>query len=197
MNKLSDSTKLVLSAIVLFGLIIFSYQKNAELNSYRPFGQQFKTPIGTKSLNSFNQKIKLMYFGFLNCPDACPTTLSKISKAFKQLTPEELNRFAFIFVDLDPTRDSLDKLKEYTNYFHPNIIAFTTDPKSLEPFTQYFGIAYQKVKINSEMGYTIDHSTDIVVVSPKNEITANIHHEIDDKLMLKKLRELLKDPKNL
>jgi protein SCO1/2 len=191
--KVNDTIKLLFSVIVLFLLITYSLQKTKNTKAYNAFDISFQTPNGNQSLATYKDKIILLYFGFLTCPEACPTTMTHVSAAFKQLTPTELNKIILIFVDLDPERDTLPKLKEYTSFFHPNIIPFYATLEVLNPFTRYFGVSFLKVPIKSSMGYTIDHSTDIKVISPKGIFLDDIHYGTDSKLMILKIKQLIQE----
>jgi len=192
MKKISDTTKLLLSVIILFLIIIYSYQKTSAERNFKANEVAFNTINGTKTLKNFSGKIVLLYFGFLSCPDACPTTLSNYSKAIKELKPEELNKLQFIFVDVDPKRDSLQKLHEYTNFFHPSIVSFSASEDVLRPFARYFGADFKYVELKSGLGYTVDHTTDIMVINPDtNQIITNIHHGTNHKLLLPILKELI------
>ena len=179
---MKDSIKLILSIIILFGLIIFAYQKNMLNAQIDPQNVYFQTASGPKNLKTFNGKIVLLYFGFLSCPDVCPTTMSFISKAFKQLSPEDQKKVEFIFVDLDPKRDTMEKLRGYVEYFNPNFQIFLAEEKSTRPFARFFGVDYREVPLKSNMGYTVDHSTDIVVLGKNGKIIGNIHHGTDSEV---------------
>ena len=192
MKKISDSTKLFLSVVALFIIIIYSYQKTSTERNFKANEVNFNTINGIQSLKNYSGKIVLLYFGFLSCPDACPTTLSTYSKAIKELKPEELNKLQLIFIDVDPKRDSLQKLNEYTNFFHPSIVTFSATEEVLRPFARFFGADFKYVELKSGLGYTVDHTTDIIVINPDtNQIITNIHHGTNHKLLLPILRELL------
>jgi protein SCO1/2 len=192
MKKISDSTKLLLSVIALFLIIIYSYQKTSADRNFKANEVKFNTVSGQQTLKNFSGKIVLLYFGFLSCPDVCPTTLSTYTKAIKELKPEELSKLQFIFVDVDPKRDSLQKLKEYTQYFHPSIVSFSASEEITRPFARYFGADFKYVELKSNLGYTVDHTTDIIVVNPDtNQIITNIHHGTNHKLMIPILNELI------
>lgn len=192
MKKISDSTKLFISVIALFLLIIYSYQKTSAERNFKANEVNFNTINGIQTLKNYRGKIVLLYFGFLSCPDACPTTLSTYSKAIKELKPEELNKLQLIFIDVDPKRDSLQKLNEYTNFFHPSIVTFSANEEVLRPFARFFGADFKYVELKSGLGYTVDHTTDIIVINPDtNQIITNIHHGTNHKLLLPILRELL------
>lgn len=191
--KLNDNMKLLLSAIALFLIIIFAYQKNQTNLNFKPYETKLISNDKEIKLSDFKGKIILMYFGFLTCPEACPTTLNKFAGVFKELTPEELNNVEMIFVDLDPERDTLQKMKDYTSFFHPKIIPVQINPKDFAAFNRFFGIEFRKVQLNSNMGYTIDHSTDVVVVSPDQKMLPNFHHESEKKFILQDLKKLLNE----
>jgi len=192
MKKISDSTKLFLSVVALFIIIIYSYQKTSTERNFKANEVNFNTINGIQSLKNYSGKIVLLYFGFLSCPDACPTTLSTYSKAIKELKPEELNKLQLIFIDVDPKRDSLQKLNEYTNFFHPSIVSFSASEEILRPFARYFGADFKYIELKSGLGYTVDHTTDIIAINPDtNQIITNIHHGTNHKLLLPILRELL------
>lgn len=168
---------LIFSGVILLGALTFSYLKTQKESQFNPFTVNLNSPVKKITLRELNKdKIVLMYFGFLSCPDACPTTLSTIGAVFKDLPQEVLEKISFVFVDLDPERDSILRLKEYSAYFHPRILPVTLPLVELDLFTRYFGIAFMKVPLKSSMGYTIDHSTDIIVLSPEGKILDPIHH---------------------
>ncbi len=173
--------KTIIYTVVLISVLTFSYLKTKKESEYNPFR--------LKELN--NNKITLLYFGFLSCPDACPTTLSKISAAFREMSPEFLSQVSFLFIDLDPERDTLLKLKNYTAFFHPKIIPISLSLEELSLFSRYFGISFLKVPLKSAMGYTIDHSTQIVVVSPDRKILKEIEHDTPAKNILLELNKLI------
>lgn len=189
--KLNDNLKLLLSAIVLFFIIIFAYQRNQTNINFKPYETKLISNDKEIKLSDFKGKIVLMYFGFLTCPEACPTTLNKFAGVFKELTPDELKNVEMIFVDLDPERDTLQKMKDYTSFFHSKFIPVQVNPKDFESFNRFFGIEFRKVQLNSNMGYTIDHSTDVVVISPDQKMLPNFHHESDKKFILLDLKKLL------
>ncbi len=170
--------KTILATLVLAAVLIFSYQKTKRKTEFNPFTQKLTTSKGFVTLNELKEnKIVLLYFGFLSCPEFCPTTLSKMAGIFKDLPEDKLDRISFVFIDLDPERDTIQRLTEYASFFHPKILAVSLPLSDLDLFTQFFGIAFMKVPLKSRMGYTIDHSTDIVVLSPEGKILEPIHHE--------------------
>lgn len=189
-----DNIKTLLAIIALAALLIFSYQVTKKKKEFDPFSLKLNTGSSYVTLNQLKEnKIVFLYFGFLSCPDACPTTLSKMASVFKELPQNKLDKISFVFVDLDPERDTIEKLKEYAAFFHPKIMPVSIPLAELDQFTQYFGIAYMKVPLKSQMGYTIDHSTDIIVLSPKGEKLDSLIHELPKYIVLTKINKLLND----
>ena len=176
---------LIVASVLLGGALWFSHLQSQSKSAYNPYNQVLVTSLGKKTLNEFAKgKMTLLYFGFLTCPVICPTTLSEISSLLKEFKPEDLNNISVLFIGLDPERDTLDKMINYTSHFNQKIIPVTLDLRSLDLFTEAFGIAFMKVPLKSSMGYTIDHSTQILVVSPDQKEIKMILH--DDSRALKK-----------
>lgn len=175
---MKEHIKFTVATIALMSVLIFSYLKLKDERNFNPFTHPLKSSTGTLTLNDLkkNNKIILMYFGFLSCPDVCPTTLSSISAAFKSLSKEQLDRVEFLFIDMDPERDTMERMIKYSGYFHPKIKPVIMDLKELDLFTRYFGIVFMKMPLKSTMGYTIDHSTDIIVLSTEGKILQPIAH---------------------
>lgn len=184
--------KFLASTLALMSVLIFSYlQLRAERN-YNPFVERLRTPTGSITLSELRaeKKIILMYFGFLSCPDVCPTTLSSMSKVFNLLSKDKLDRIEFLFVGLDPEKDTMEKMIKYSSNFHPKIKPVILNLKEIDLFTKYFSVAYMKVPLKSKMGYTIDHSTDIIVVSPEGQILQPISHGSPNVVILDQLNKL-------
>ena len=193
-----ESLKSFLAAFTLVGVLLFSYQKINSESSFDPFLTELNSQNGKVFLKDLKKdKITLLYFGFLACPDVCPTTLSTMTSLFKNLPKEKLDKINFIFVGLDQERDSLDEMKTYVSHFHPKIIPVIVPIELLESFARYFGVVFSKVPLKSQMGYTIDHSTQVVVLSPDGKILTPILHTYSKPLILSQVNQLLKDYFNL
>lgn len=187
-----ENIKTIIATIALTALLIFSYLATKKESEFNPFTLKLNTGSSFVTLNQLkDKKIVLMYFGFLSCPEACPTTLSKMASVFKNLSADKLDKISFVFVDLDPERDSILKLKEYANFFHPKILPVSLTLSDLNLFTKFFGIAFMKVPLKSQMGYTIDHSTHIIVLSPSGEILEPLEHDLPHYIVTAKLNKLI------
>ena len=184
-QQLKSILVFLFAGLLLGGALWYSNQQSRIKKSYNPYDQVLSSSLGEKKLSDFtNGKMTLVYFGFLTCPIICPTTLSEISSLLKEFSDEELKKISVLFIGLDPERDTLDKMINYSQHFHAKIIPAILDLKTLDLFTEAFGIVYMKVPLKSSMGYTIDHSTQILVLSPDQKEIKMILH--DDSRALKK-----------
>jgi protein SCO1 len=114
---------------------------------------------GPVALADLRGNVVLIYFGYTWCPDICPTNLVLIAGALKALTPEELERVRVLFVSVDPERDSVERLAEYSGYFHPEILGLTGTPEQIAEVAKLYGAAYRRTELaDSAMGYVVDHS---------------------------------------
>lgn len=110
------------------------------------------------SLSDLRGRPALVFFGFTNCPDICPTTLGEF-KRVKSLLGRDADEVAFVFVSVDPQRDTPERLAEYVGAFDPAFIGLTGDDAALRPIAQEFGVYYQAVPLEgSETAYTVDHT---------------------------------------
>jgi protein SCO1/2 len=99
----------------------------------------------------------LVYFGFVTCPDICPTDLAEIGKALRSLGPSARD-IQPIFITLDPPRDTQAILREYARAFHPRLIALTGSPEKIRAVAQAYKVFYEKVPVPGATEYTIDHT---------------------------------------
>jgi len=111
----------------------------------------------------------LIFFGFTNCPDICPTTLATMNQVYEQLrgTNDIFEKLQVLFVSVDPERDNNETLHSYIDYFNSDFIGASANKENLRQFTRQFGIAYMKVKIAGPAGYSIDHTASILLVDPR------------------------------
>lgn len=107
----------------------------------------------------------LVFFGYTNCPDFCPTTMFEISEVLKALGPDA-SRTRALFITVDPERDTQPALKDYLSSFDPNITALTGDPEAIAAVAKSYRAYYRKVPLK-DGGYTMDHLV-LVYLMDKN-----------------------------
>jgi protein SCO1/2 len=112
----------------------------------------------------------LMFFGYTHCPDVCPTTLNTLNLTSKKL-PASIN---YVFVTLDPKRDTAEKLKGYLEYFNPSFIGLTGKKGEIDRLTKRLGVIYDYEGDVKAGDYTVNHYSGILVVDPRGRLRAHI-----------------------
>lgn len=109
---------------------------------------------------SFRGRFQLIAFGFISCPDVCPTTLLGFRNIIEALG-DKAGRLQPLFITVDPERDSASVLREYTAAFHPAILGLRGSPELLQRAAESFRVRYEKVREPGAAAgiYTMDHST--------------------------------------
>lgn len=105
----------------------------------------------------------LLFTGFTHCPDICPTTLATLAELDERLGPDAPR---FLFVSVDPERDTPERIAAYLEHFDPDLVGATGTRDAVESFTRGFGLAQVK---NPGVGdeYTVDHSAALVLIDPR------------------------------
>lgn len=132
----------------------------------------------------------LVFFGFANCPDMCPTALTNITQAMESLPEGVANRIAPIFITIDPKRDTPEALKAYAANFHPRLIALSG---TREQTTQAAGAfkVYHQVADPSVEDYMVNHSGFIYVMDEKGNYVRHFSHTTAPENMAEALRSIV------
>jgi protein SCO1/2 len=146
----------------------------------------------------FPGQFQLLSFGYTFCPDICPTTLSEQAAVMNRLG-ERAALVQPIFVTVDPERDTAEKLREYTTYFHPRLIGLTGSPELIAAAARSFGVRYRKVT-DPEVPpdrYPVDHTAGMFLVGPDGSYIHKFGYgtPIDD--ITERLAALLGETPNL
>ena len=147
---------------------------------------------GPVSLKDLHGKVVVLYFGYTFCPDICPTSLGFTSQALSALEPAELAQVQTLLVTLDPERDTLDKLKSYTAYFHPNIVGLTGTPEEIAAVAKLYDVSYAKQETGSAGGYVVDHSAYTYIIAPDGTLFTTLGHGTPPAKVLEAIRAAMK-----
>jgi protein SCO1/2 len=120
------------------------------------------------NLNSLKGKTSLVYFGYTNCPDACPITLSNFTR-IKQVLANDKDKAAFVFISVDPVRDTPEILKKYLKNFDPDFIGLTADNATLQAVADNFGAIFSNSDEEAAKGI-IGHSTAAFLVDAEGKV---------------------------
>ena len=162
--------------------------------SEKPPGGDFtlNTLQGERALSDYQGQLVLLYFGYTFCPDICPTNLSSLSQAWQQLSADEQAKVKILFVSVDPERDTLKRLQDYSDYFHSNITGMTGTPKTLARIARDYGVVYQSHQKNaSDQHYAVDHSAFTYVIDPSGQLITQLPHATAPAQILKTVRQHL------
>ena len=117
----------------------------------------------------FRGRFMLVYFGYSNCPDICPTSLAVMADALEKLGPKA-GRVVPIFITIDPERDTSGVLKAYLKAFGPRFVGLTGDAKVVAAAARAWRVYYRKRPLSG--GYAMDHSSHIYLMGPDGKFVA-------------------------
>jgi protein SCO1 len=143
-------------------------------------------PVTQKALAG---KPYAMYFGYTFCPDVCPTTLLDLSRWIGKLGPDA-DKLNYVFVTVDPQRDTPKLLHEYLSSFDKRIRGFTGTPEQIAKIASEYRVYYKKVP-TEDGGYLMDHSAMIYLMGAGNQFVTIIPYQEDDATALAKLKSLV------
>ena len=186
--KLKTSITILSGCLLIFLFImlpiVFSIQEKKEdiKNSY--VGSKFSLkdvnnePITEKS---FQGPLTAIFFGFTNCPDVCPMTLTNLDRVIDKLDTNENKKIKIFFVSIDPERDSPQIIKDYLDSFKNKIYGITGDPQKVFLLSKSWGVLSEKI-FNEDGTYLINHSSSILLLNKGKYIDRISHHETTDNI---------------
>ncbi len=159
------------------------------------FGKGFALTDHTgkpRTLMDFKGKIVVMFFGFTQCPDVCPTTLAEMAKVIKELGPDG-EKVQVLFVSVDPERDTKDLLKQYVTAFNPTFLGLSGDMEATVRVAKEFKVYVQKQQPKKPGGsYSIDHSAGTFILDGQGRLRLFVQHGAAAASLLGDIKTLLK-----
>ena len=120
----------------------------------------------SRTLADFKGKIVVVFFGYTQCPDVCPTTMAELAQVKKSLGADA-DKLQAVFVSIDPERDTPEILKSYVGSFDPSFVALRGSLEQTQEAAKAFKVFYAKVPGKSEGSYTMDHSAGSFILDTK------------------------------
>lgn len=149
------------------------YQFEAsDISQASPLGEDLSLTdfTGTpRTLKDFQGKAVVVFFGFIQCPDVCPTTLAELAQVVNALGPDG-ERVQVLFVTVDPERDTPAIVRDYVTQFDPRFLGLVGSPEDLARTAKSFKVFYSKVPSKTDDSYTMDHSAGLYVFDPKGKV---------------------------
>jgi protein SCO1 len=122
-----------------------------------------------RSIKDFAGKVVVMFFGYTQCPDVCPTTLQELLEVRRMLGVDG-EKLQAVFITVDPERDTPELLKAYMGNFDPSFVALRPTPEQLQPLLKDFKIYAKKVEGKTATSYTMDHSAQSYLYDPMGRL---------------------------
>ena len=129
-----------------------------------------------RALSEYRGKVAVLYFGYMNCPDVCPTTLAALRQAMTELGAEA-DRVQVLFVTVDPERDTPALLEQYVKSFDPRFVGLTGSLEEITAAAKQFKIFFAKSQGKEPGRYSVDHSTQAYLIDTAGR--ARIFHRHD------------------
>ncbi|KJY89435.1 SCO family protein [Vibrio neptunius] len=153
-----------------------------------------------KAVKIFDQqdpRVRIVYFGFTRCPDVCPTSLAMLAGALNQVDDEVKSHFRPIFVSLDPERDAAADSYKYAQYFHSMIEGLSAPLDITTPLAHKYGVIFRKTKLeNSELKYTLDHSSYFYFLKPDGTLITKVPHTLTPAPLVEAMKTLTSQGKS-
>jgi len=143
-----------------------------------------------RTLADFRGKAVVIFFGFTQCPDVCPTSMSEMAQA-RRLLGADGERLQGLFVSIDPERDTPEVMKEYMAAFDPSFLALYSAPGDLPDLAKRFRIYYKKVPGATATSYTMDHSAGSYVYDPQGRVRLYHRYNSGAQALADDVRKLL------
>jgi protein SCO1/2 len=138
----------------------------------------------------YREKLMLVYFGYTYCPDMCPTGLQSMSLALNQLGLDA-KKVAPLFITVDPTRDTVAKLKTYVSEFSPDIQGLTGNDRQIADVAAKYQVYYAKGEQVDEHDYVMDHSSLIYLMGKDGSFITTFPEDVAPETIVKAVKEKL------
>ena len=145
-----------------------------------------------RSPADYKGKVVVVFFGFTQCPDVCPTTMNEMAQV-KKLLGTDGDKLQVVFISIDPERDTPEVLKAYMGSFDPTFTGlYAASPDALAALAKDFKIYYKKVDGKTPTSYSMDHTAASYVYDPQGRLRLYARYGIGPQAMADDIRLLLK-----
>jgi protein SCO1 len=177
---MSSNLKVISFILIFIGLVITGFVYKVKQSEAEPELSALVYPIarplpdfemmdhqGERFDNDqFLGKWSVVFFGFTNCPTICPTIMADLNKVAKSLAPKTYKEIQFVFISIDPERDTVERLSQYIPHYNPDFIGLTSDLDTLTKLTKSMGVAFLKVPMAGSDNYDMQHSDRLFIIDP-------------------------------
>ncbi len=180
LNSMERFALLLCALLILLSGGLYLYAKlNPEQPSNSQLGGDFSLQhlSGPVSLSDFSGKGVVLMFGYTSCPDVCPSGLANLAAALTRLSEPEQQQIQALFISVDPERDTLEKLDQYSRYFLPTLLGLTASKAEIDRVVSAYAAFYRRVEmLGSALGYSVDHSARIYLIDRNGQLVQLLNH---------------------
>lgn len=139
----------------------------------------------------FDGDVVMVFFGYANCPDVCPTTLAAVARAKEQMSADDAARVHTVMVTVDPQRDTTESLGAYVTHFDPSFLGAVGDEQATHQAEVLYGINVIQHEGDSASGYVVDHTAHLVAIDPEGFVRVIYPTDVAPDALAADLEELL------
>lgn len=143
-----------------------------------------------RSLADWKGKVTVVFFGYTQCPDVCPTTMAELAQ-IRKLLGDDADKLQTVFVTIDPERDTAEILKGYVANFGPGVVALRGNAEQTVAAAKEFKVFFAKVPGKSPGSYTMDHSAASFVFDPAGRVRLFVPYGSDPKVLAADIKQLV------
>ena len=145
----------------------------------------------SRSLSDFKGKVVVLFFGYTQCPDVCPTSMTELVEIKRLLGPDG-DKLQGVFVTVDPARDTAELLKAYVANFDPTFVAFVPTLEQLVGVAKDYKIYYKRVEGKTPTSYTVDHSAGSYVYDTQGNLRLYSRYGAGAQVLAQDIQTLIK-----
>ena len=145
----------------------------------------------SRSLSDFKGKVVVLFFGYTQCPDVCPTSMTELVEIKRLLGPDG-DKLQGVFVTVDPARDTAELLKAYVANFDPTFVAFVPTLEQLVGVAKDYKIYYKRVEGKTPTSYTVDHSAGSYVYDTQGNLRLYSRYGVGAQVLAQDIQTLIK-----
>lgn len=146
---------------------------------------------GDVALSDFAGKAVILYFGFTNCPEVCPNSLNIIGKTIDMIDAAKRQSVQGVMISIDPKRDDLKTLDDYTRYFHPQILGVTGSDNQLKSVADDYGVFFEVDDLESSEEYVFTHTSRYYVIDTAGNLVDAMRHSTTANELAARIRQIL------
>ena len=191
---MSSKPLLIASPFMVLMLAVMLYLNLANEADSKYYFDLQGTDDKIVKFSDFKDKIVLLYFGYLTCPDVCPTTLYKIANVFAKLSPKQLAQMQVLYITVDPERDTIEDIEEYSKYFldDDKLVALKGSLETTKEVTKRFGADFIKIypPEYSALDYLVGHTTALFLFDKNNKLYRKVPYLEDEQGLLNSIKQI-------